>query len=77
MAATVRRGKRALYFLTDEDNERVTQAQQFPTVTATFADVGGNAFVSISGMATVENNPAEIKELWTPFAAWWLSADDR
>jgi general stress protein 26 len=77
MAATVKRDEHALYFLTDADSEKVRQAKQFPTVTATFADVGGNKFVSISGEATVENDRAKIKELWTTFArAWWPSADD-
>jgi general stress protein 26 len=77
MAATVKRDEHALYFLTDQGSEKVRQAEQFPFVTTTFADVGGNKFVSISGEATIEDDRAKIKELWTPFAkAWWPSPDD-
>lgn len=77
MAATVKRDEHALYFLTDAGSEKVWEAKEFPTVSAIFADVGGNKFVSISGEATIENDRAKIKALWTPFAkAWWPSADD-
>jgi general stress protein 26 len=77
MAATVKRDEHALYFLTDAGSEKVNEANRFPTVTAIFADVGGNKFVTISGEATIENDRAKIKALWTPFAkAWWPSADD-
>ncbi len=77
MAAIVRRDDHALYFLTDQGTEKIWQAEKFPTVMATFADVSGNKFVAISGDATIENDRAKIKELWTPFAkVWWPNADD-
>ena len=77
MAATVKRDEHALYFLTDAGSDKVRQAEKFTTVTAAFADVGGNKFVAISGEARVENDRAKIKDIWTPLAkAWWPSADD-
>ena len=50
---------------------------QYPKVTLGFADAGANKYVVINGTATLTNDRAKIKELWSPFAkAWWDSADD-
>ena len=77
MTAFAKRDEHALYFLTEDDSDLVRQAQKFPTVTATFADVSGNKYVAVSGEASVSNDRAKIKELWNPFAkAWWRSPDD-
>ena len=77
MAATVRKDERAIYFLTDKNSAKVMQARAFPMVSASFADAGGNKFVTMTGVATVEDDRTKIKDLWTPFAkAWWSSSDD-
>jgi general stress protein 26 len=77
MTAFVNRDQHALYFLTEEDSDMVKQAREYPTVTATFAEVSGNKYLAISGEASVANDRAKIKELWNPFAkAWWKSPDD-
>lgn len=53
------------------------QVEKYPTVTLAFADHGAHDYVTITGQATVRDDRARIKELWTPFAkAWWDSADD-
>jgi general stress protein 26 len=77
MTAFVNRDEHALYFLTEEDSDMVRQAREYPSVTATFAEVSGNKYLAVSGEARVENDRAKIKELWNPFAkAWWKSPDD-
>jgi general stress protein 26 len=77
MTAFPNRDEHALYFLTEEDSDMVKQARDFPAVSAAFAEVSGNKYLVVSGQATVENDRAKIKELWSPFAkAFWKSPDD-
>ena len=54
--------------------------ERFPVVTMAFANTGSNKYVSVTwSTATVSEDRAKIKELWSPMAkAWWrTSADDR
>jgi general stress protein 26 len=77
MAATTRPAEHAIYFLTDERREKTDQIEKFPIVTLTFADTGGQKYVSLTGHAEVLHDRAKIKELWSPFAkAWWDSPED-
>jgi general stress protein 26 len=77
MSATVKADDHAIYFLTAATADTVKQIAESPVVTLVFADTGGNKYVTFTGNATVSNDRATIKALWTPFAkAWWESADD-
>lgn len=77
MAASVRPREQAIYFLTDARRDKIEQIEHFPKVLLTFADTGGQKYVALTGRATVSNDRAKIKDLWSPFAkAWWDSAED-
>jgi general stress protein 26 len=77
LAANVYRDEDAIYFLTDVAGMKDDQIERFPLVTLAFADTGGNKYVSITGEATVTNDRAKIRELWTPDnKAFWESKDD-
>lgn len=77
MAANPKRDEHAIYFLADKDSEQVAQANRFPVVTATFADLSSNKYVAISGRATVRDDRTKIMELWNAAdKAWWDSSDD-
>jgi general stress protein 26 len=77
LAANVDRGEHAIYFLVDVTGMKDDQVEQFPIVTLAFADTGGNKYVSITGEATVSDDRAKIRELWTPDnKAFWDSKDD-
>jgi general stress protein 26 len=77
LAANVDRDENAVYFLTDVSGLKDDQIEQFPTVTLAFADTGAYKFVSITGEATVADDRAKIKELWTPDnKAFWDSEND-
>ena len=77
LAANVDRDEHAIYFLTDVNGMKDDQIEQFPTVTLAFADTGAYKFVSITGEATVTNDRAKIKDLWTPDnKAFWDSEND-
>lgn len=77
LAATVEKDEGALYFLTDIAGEKDDQIAEFPFVSVNFADNRKARYVVFSGKATLSNDRARIKELWSPFAkAWWDSPED-
>lgn len=77
LAATIEKDEGAVYFLTDVNGEKDDQIAEFPHVSVTFADHKNSKYVALSGKATISNDRARIKELWSPFAkAWWDSPED-
>ena len=77
LTANVEKDEGAIYFLVGGAGEKYEHLDQYPAVTLGFADPGGPKYVVVSGHATINNNRAKIKALWSPFAkAWWDSADD-
>jgi len=77
MAAYVERDDDAIYFLTDARRHKDTEIARDPNVNLSFADAGGQKYVSLTGTATLSNDRAKIKDLFgTPAKAWWESADD-
>lgn len=77
LAATIEKDEGAVYFLTDVNGEKDEQIAEFPHVSVTFADHKKSKYVALSGKASISNDRAKIKELWSPFAkAWWDSPED-
>jgi general stress protein 26 len=77
MAATVDPARNAIYFLTDARRHKDEEIERDHHVNLAFADPSAQKYVSLSGVATVSNDRAKIKELFTVAAkAWWDSADD-
>ena len=77
MSALVERNENAIYFLTDARRHKDEEIARDPAINLSFADAGSQKYVSVSGTATVSNDRAKIKELFsTPAKAWWESADD-
>jgi len=77
MAAQLARDEHAVYFLTDAASHKDEEIKRNPNVALAFADASAQKYVSVSGHATVSNDRAKIKELFsTPAKAWWDSADD-
>jgi len=77
MAVHLAPAENAVYFLTDERHYKDEEIAADPNVCLAFADDGGDDYVSVSGRATVTNDRAKIKELWSlPAKARWDSADD-
>lgn len=77
LAATVEKEEGAVYFLTDVSGEKDDQIADFPHVSVSFADHKHSKYVALSGKATISNDRAKIKDLWSPFAkAWWDSPED-
>lgn len=77
LAATIEKDEGAVYFLIDVNGEKDDQIAEFPHVSVSFADHKHSKYVALSGKATISNDRARIKELWSPFAkAWWDSPED-
>ncbi|MGJ4940864.1 pyridoxamine 5'-phosphate oxidase family protein [Bradyrhizobium sp. HKCCYLS1011] len=77
MAAYIGRDENTVYFLTDARRHKDEEIARDPHVNLSFADAGSQKYVSLTGTATISNDRAKIKELFsTPAKAWWDSADD-
>jgi general stress protein 26 len=77
MSAYAERIENAIYFLTDVASHKDDEIARRPDVCLAFADSKGQKYVSLSGMAEIQNDREKIKELWaTPAKAWWDNADD-
>jgi len=77
MAAYLDRDSNAIYFLTDARRHKDEEIARSPEVNLSFADAGDQKYVSLSGRASISNDRAKIRELFsTPAKAWWDSAED-
>lgn len=77
MSAYVRRDENAIYFLTDARRHKDEEIARDPSVNLSFADAGAQKYISLTGTATISDNRAMIKELFsTPAKAWWNGPDD-
>lgn len=77
VAARPHRDEGAIYVLTDVHGQKDDQIEKFPTVTLAFADTHSNTYLSITGQASVSNDRAKIKELWTVFdKVFWEDEND-
>lgn len=66
-----------LWFFTSLDSPKVEEIIANPEVLLSYADTGGNAYVSISGEAAVVRDRAKIDELWSEsLKAWWPKGKD-
>jgi general stress protein 26 len=77
MASRVHEDRHVIYFLDKNDSEKERQIKEFPAISLTYTDTGGNKYIAISGTAVVSNDRALIKELWSSVdKAWWDSESD-
>lgn len=77
MAAYVERGEGAIYFLTDKDSDKEEEVAARPQVNLAFADAGAQTYVSVTGRASLSDDRARIRQIWSPAAkAWWDGPDD-
>ena len=77
MSAFLERENNTIYFLTDARRHKDEEIARNPGINLSFADAGGQKYVSVTGTAAVSNDRAKIKQLFsTPAKAWWDSAED-
>ena len=77
MSAYLEREENTIYFLTDARHHKDEEIARNAGVNLSFADASSQKYISVTGNASVSNDRAKIKELFsTPAKAWWSSADD-
>ncbi|WP_315758645.1 MULTISPECIES: pyridoxamine 5'-phosphate oxidase family protein [unclassified Bradyrhizobium] len=77
MSAYLARDENMIYFLTDARHHKDEEVARSPQVNLSFADVGSQKYVSLTGTAAISNDRGKIRELFsTPAKAWWDSAED-
>ena len=77
MDAKVDKDAGAVFFLTDVDSYKVDELEELPAATLAFANASSYKFVTMTGTATVTNDRAKIRDIWTESSkAWWDGEDD-
>jgi general stress protein 26 len=72
MHAFPERDEGAIYFVTDTRGAKDDEIAAAPDVCLSFADIGDNTFLSITGRAETIRDPGKAEELWSSEAqAWW------
>jgi len=72
MHAIPQRGEGTIYFVTDTRGAKDDEIAAAPDVCLSFADIGDNTYLSITGRAEMIRDPAKAEELWSTEAqAWW------
>jgi general stress protein 26 len=66
-----------LWFFTGSDTDKVDAIRENPQVCVAYADPERQRYVSVSGLAELQNNPDKKKELWNPlYKAWFPQGVD-
>jgi general stress protein 26 len=61
-----------LWFFASRGSEPVADLQREPSVNVAYADTGRDAYVSVSGSASIVEDGARKQELWSKFAEAWF-----
>ena len=70
--ATQRAEEGVLWFFTGKDSPKVEEVQRDAEVNVSYADPNNQVYVSVTGTARAERNPAKVRELWTGGAQRWF-----
>lgn len=66
-----------LWFFSSMNSQKIEEIMRNPEVLLSYADIDGNAYVSVSGEAAVVRDRAKIDELWSEsLKAWWPKGKD-
>lgn len=61
-----------LWFFTRASSPKVSEVEETHEVNVSYADPGGNTYVSVSGKAELVRDAAKNKELWNPILKAWF-----
>lgn len=61
-----------LWFFMSRSGEPALDVETAPEVNVSYSDPGRDAYVSVSGMARIVNDPARKNALWSTFAQAWF-----
>ena len=63
-----------LRFFAHTGSRKIDEIRANSHTLLTYADPKAHTWVAISGLATIENNPQKVDELWTEFVREWFPA---
>lgn len=61
-----------LWFFTSEDTHKVEEIEKDNRVAVAYSKPADNTYLSISGRASISNDRAKMKELWSPILKAWF-----
>ncbi len=61
-----------IWFFTSDETHKVEEIQQDNRVNVAYSKPSDNAYVSVSGTATLVKDRAKIEELWNPILKAWF-----
>jgi general stress protein 26 len=61
-----------LWFFTYGSSHKVDEVGRMPKVNASFADIDGQQYASLTGRAEIVRDRAKIEELWQPHLRAWF-----
>jgi len=61
-----------LWFFTSIDSEKIIEIKYNSHVNVSYADIGTNKYISVSGDAEVVEDKNKIKQLWNPTLKIWF-----
>lgn len=61
-----------LWFFTQDAAEKVAEIGQYPQVNVSYVSADEHRYVSLSGRATLVDDPEKKAELWTPACRPWF-----
>lgn len=67
-----KRFDRNLWFFTAASSYKCQEVEKDSVVNVSYADPGGNRYVSVSGRARLVQDRAKLQELWTPLVKAWF-----
>ena len=61
-----------LWFFTQAGSAKMSEIRQYPQVNASYASPEDHRYVSLSGRASVVQDPDKMRELWSPAHRAWF-----
>ena len=62
-----------LWFFTAADSDKAREVAEDNRVAVIYADADSHRYVSVSGVATILEDPERARELWTPTLKMWFA----
>jgi general stress protein 26 len=76
MAPIIRRDEHNIWFVTDRTSHKVHELSDDTPVTLMFQNSASNWYLSLIGNATVVDDRARVKELWSAMMKEWFDGPD-
>lgn len=77
MVGKADRDANTIWFVANRSQHKDNEVEANPQVCLTYADTAKNTYVSLSGLASISEDRAKLKELWSSYVdAWFKGGPD-